>query len=148
MDGLGIRQDEGEITVERMHPDAKLPTRVHPDDVGLDIYSLDTVVLPPTHAVLIPTGIKVRPAEGTWLQIESRSGLASNGISVLGGIIDSKYRGEVKVILVNHTAREYPINAGDKIAQLVERQLVIHEVQEGTLDETERGAKGFGSSGR
>jgi dUTP pyrophosphatase len=145
--GERIRRDYS-VVVERIDPSAKLPTRAHPDDVGLDVYASHATVLAPFRATLVSTGIKIKPADGTWLQVESRSGLASNGISVLGGIIDSKYRGEVKVILVNHTATEYQVSAGDKVAQLVERHLVIHDVLEGTLDETERGANGFGSSGR
>jgi len=148
---LAIERQPGytqQHVVERIHPNAKLPTRNYSDDVGFDIYALDATTLQPHTATLVLTGIKVRPAEATWLQIESRSGLAVQGISAIGGIIDHKYRGEIKVVLVNHTNRQYDVNAGDKIAQLVERLVVAHEVTEGIVDETERGSNGFGSSGR
>jgi len=135
--------------VQRLHPNAKLPTRNYPDDIGLDVYSLEDVTVPAHSVVIVGTGIKIKPADGVWLQGESRSGMAANvGVSLLGGIIDHKYRGEIKIILSNHKDSDYPVRVGDKIAQLVERPILIHEVEEGALDETERGSSGFGSSGR
>lgn len=135
--------------VQKLQPSAKLPTRNYPDDIGLDVYSDEWVKIPANSVVIVKTGIAIKPADGTWLQCESRSGLAGNhGVSVLGGIVDHKYRGEVKIILANHTGSAYEVNRGDKIAQLVERPIMIHAVEEGNLDDTERGGSGFGSSGR
>jgi dUTP pyrophosphatase len=136
------------LIVQKIVPEAQLPTRSHPDDVGLDLYSIESVAIPPLTARKIHTGIKIMPGLGRWMQVESRSGLGEKGISVLGGIIDPSYRGEVGVILVNHTAIQYNVKAGDKIAQMVERPAYYSDVYEGPVDETERGEKGFGSSGR
>jgi dUTP pyrophosphatase len=138
--------------VRRLDDRAKLPTRAHPGDAGLDLYALDDALLEPGERAAVPTGIAVEIPEGQAGLVLPRSGLAArHGIALVNapGLIDAGYRGEVKVLLLN-TDRYSPftIAAGDRIAQLVLVRIEtpeVLEVQELAL--SERGAGGFGSSG-
>jgi deoxyuridine 5''-triphosphate nucleotidohydrolase (dut) len=140
------------LRVARLDTRARLPTRAHPGDAGLDLYALKSAALEPGERASIATGIAVEIPPGHAGLVLPRSGLASrHGISVVNapGLIDSDYRGEVRVLLLN-TDREhrFELSAGDRVAQLV---VVAVEIAEGvevpTLSETVRGAGGFGSSG-
>ncbi len=140
------------LRVARLDERALLPTRAHDGDAGLDLYALDGAVLAPGERASVPTGIAVEIPPGQAGLVLPRSGLAArHGISVVNapGLIDSGYRGEVRVLLLN-TDREQPFElaAGDRIAQLV---LVRVEqptpVEVESLTDTARGAGGFGSSG-
>jgi dUTP pyrophosphatase len=140
------------LRVARLDTRARLPTRVHPGDAGLDLYALKSAALEPGERASIATGIAVEIPPGHAGLVLPRSGLASrHGISVVNapGLIDSDYRGEVRVLLLN-TDREhrFELSAGDRVAQLVVVAVEIAEVVEvPTLSETVRGAGGFGSSG-
>lgn len=118
---------------------------------GMDVLAAEEVVLPPGGRHAVATGLALAIPRGYEIQVRPRSGLAlKHGISVPNtpGTIDSDYRGEVKVILVNHGAEPFAIHRGDRIAQLVLAPVVRAgwiEVRE--LDETARGAGGFGSTG-
>ncbi|NLY67373.1 MAG: dUTP diphosphatase [Tissierellia bacterium] len=120
---------------------------------GMDLYAnIDQpIVLKPLDRVLIPTGLYISVPEGYEAQIRARSGMAlKHGITLANGIgtIDSDYRGEVGVILVNLSNEEYVINKGDRIAQLVIAKYEKIEFEEvDFLDETERGSGGFGHTG-
>lgn len=130
----------------------RLPTRAHDGDAGMDLYASEGLTLSPGVVGVVGTSIAPLIPDGHELQIRPRSGLAfKHGVTVLNapGTLDSPYRGEIKVVLVNHGRRNYTVKAGDRIAQLVFAKVEpceIVEVKE--LPDTERGAGGFGSSGR
>jgi dUTP diphosphatase len=140
------------LRVARLDARARLPTRAHPGDAGLDLYAVDAVVLAPGARASIATGIAVEIPPGHAGLVLPRSGLAArHGISVVNapGLIDADYRGEVRVLLLN-TDREqaFELAAGDRIAQLVVIAVAISDVEEvPALTDTARGAGGFGSSG-
>jgi dUTP pyrophosphatase len=140
------------LRMARLDERARLPTRAHDGDAGLDLYALEDAVLSPGARASVPTGIAVEISPGQAGLVLPRSGLAArHGISVVNapGLIDSGYRGEVRVLLLN-TDREQPfqITAGDRIAQLVLVSVELPELVEvESLSDTPRGAGGFGSSG-
>lgn len=136
--------------VQRLHEDAKLPTKGSIDAAGYDLYSLQTDVVPAGGRVLISTGLAIRVPVGTYGRIAPRSGLAvKHGIDVGAGVCDFDYSGEVRVLLFNHGSASYTVEKGDRIAQMVlekiEHQAVVIEVSE--LPDTVRGCNGFGSTG-
>lgn len=140
------------LKVKRLDPDLPLPSYAHVGDAGLDLLAAENRSLAPLERALVPTGIAVAIPEGFAGFVQPRSGLAlRRGLTFVNtpGLIDSHYRGEIKVIAVNldpnHTLH---IERGEKIAQLVIQRVervVLHEVQE--LEATERGDGGFGSTG-
>lgn len=140
------------VAVRRLDPGLPLPSYAHTGDAGLDLYAADDCTLLPHHRALIATGIAVAIPEGFAGFVQPRSGLAiKQGLSLVNtpGLIDSHYRGEIKVIAINLDA-EKPIHIrrGDKIAQLVVQGVVRVDLQEAEdLDETARGEGGFGSTG-
>jgi dUTP pyrophosphatase len=140
------------LNVARLDERARLPTRAHPGDAGLDLHALQAATLAPGERVSVPTGIAVEIPSGHAGLVLPRSGLADrHGISVVNapGLIDSDYRGELRVLLLN-TDRDEPFSlaAGDRIAQLVIVAVALPEIAEvGALTETARGAGGFGSTG-
>jgi len=141
------------LRVLRLDDRARLPTRAHDGDAGLDLHALDAAVLGPGQRMSVATGIAVEIPSGHAGLVLPRSGLAArHGISVVNapGLIDSGYRGEVRVLLLN-TDRDEPfaIEAGARIAQLVVVAVASAEpIEVSALDDTARGAGGFGSSGR
>jgi dUTP pyrophosphatase len=141
------------LRVVRLHPRATLPARAHPDDAGLDLHALEAATLAPGERASIPTGIAIEIEPGHAGLVLPRSGLAArHGISVVNapGLIDSGYRGELRVLLLNNdSSASFEVEAGDRIAQLVLIAVAIAEPVEVTqLSETPRGVGGFGSSGR
>ena len=142
----------GPIAVKRLDPDLPLPHRAHPEDAGADLYSAEDVTLQPGERALIGTGIAIALPVGTVGLIHPRSGLAAKqGLSIVNtpGTIDAGYRGELKVCLIN-TDRSEPIviTRGMRIAQLVVQRVELASFQEvDELDETIRGAGGYGSTG-
>lgn len=131
-----------------------LPDYATSGSSGVDIraYLEHPITIKPSERILVPTGLFVEIPEGYEIQIRPRSGLAiKQGITCLNtpGTIDADYRGEIKVILINLSAEEHTIQSGDRIAQMVLQKVErIEWVAADTLDETERGAGGFGSTGR
>ncbi len=141
------------IKLKRLDPDLSLPRCAHETDAGCDLYSRIDVVLGPGERILVPTGIEIAIPQGYAGFIQPRSGLAlQHGISIVNspGLIDSGYRGEVSVILINQDAKKtFRVRRGDKICQLVIQKVEKPEFQVvDSLDETERGKGGFGSSGQ
>ncbi|MFZ2512210.1 MAG: dUTP diphosphatase [Gordonia sp. (in: high G+C Gram-positive bacteria)] len=136
----------------RVDPDLPLPQRAHPGDAGIDLYSTSDLELAPGRRQVVGTGIAIALPFGTVGLVHPRSGLAARaGLSIVNspGTIDAGYRGEIKVCLINLDP-EAPIviARGDRIAQLVVQQVALPDVVEVTeLDDTERGAGGYGSSG-
>jgi len=140
------------LEIKRLDPGLPLPSYAHEGDAGMDLYAAADSVLPPGERTLVPTGIAVAVPEGYAGFVQPRSGLAiGRGLSLVNtpGLIDSHYRGEIKVIAINLDPREpISISRGDKIAQFVIQPVVradVHEVD--VLDETVRGEGGFGSTG-
>jgi dUTP pyrophosphatase len=137
-----------QIRVKQTRDYGYMPRYAHPGDAGLDLCAVGKHRVPPLGTVRIPTGIAVAIPEGYQGEVRPRSGLSSKGIHVILGTIDSGYRGEIEVVLFNSTGDFYNVRWGDRIAQLVIMPVVqanFVEVRE--LDETERGADGFGSTG-
>src|ERR1700743_583511 len=141
------------LRVVRLDARATLPARAHPGDAGLDLHALDGATLAPGERASIPTGIAVEIEPGNAGLVLPRSGLAArSGVSVFNarGLIDSGYRGELHVLLLNTDRTEpFELHAGDRIAQLVLIAVAVGEpVEISQLSGSERGAGGFGSSGR
>ena len=130
-----------------------LPEYASPGSAGVDLRAnlAETVTIAPAARALIPTGLQIELPEGFEAQIRSRSGLAlKHGVCVLNspGTIDSDYRGEIKVILINHSDEPYTVNNGDRIAQMVVAKYEKIDFQPvEALSVTERDNGGFGSSG-
>ena len=126
------------------------PVRAHSSDAGLDLRSPFDAVVPAHGSVCIDTGIHMALPTGTFGKLESKSGLhVKHDIVCLGGVIDSSYRGSIVVKLYNMGDTDYTINEGDKIVQLIIQPCLLPSlVLVNSLDETDRGGNGFGSSGR
>jgi dUTP pyrophosphatase len=141
-----------DIRVKRL-PHGKglaLPAYGSEHAVGLDVVSAEDVTLAPGARHPVRTGIAMAIPHGYEVQVRSRSGTAvRNGITCLTGTIDSDYRGELMVVLVNLGGEPFTITRGDRVAQLVPAPVLRARFEEvGTLDETERGLGGFGSTGQ
>lgn len=140
-----------QLRVKRIHEDAKLPLQARAGDAGMDLYSIEELTIAPGEWQLVKTGLQIELPQGTEGQVRPRSGLAlKHGITVLNspGTIDEGYRGEVAIILINHSKVAFTIEKHMRIAQLVVQlvpQVELVEVEE--LSTSERGAQGFGSSG-
>jgi dUTP pyrophosphatase len=141
------------IALKRLREDARLPTRAHGDDAGLDLYAVDACTIGPGERAVVPTGIAIElPGRHAGLVVP-RSGLAAkHGISVVNapGIIDAGYRGEVKVLLLNTDPSEpFEVAPGDRIAQLIVTRVETPDLVEvDELEPSRRSNGGFGSSGR
>jgi len=139
----------GRIKIKRVHKDARLPTRAHEDDAGLDLYSIKTVDFRPGQGGMVPTGVAVAVPPGYVGLIADRSSLGKKGLKTAGGVIDAGYRGEVGVVLWNVSKETFTLRKGDRVAQLLIIPIAVPAVEEVTdLDSTKRGAGGFGSTGR
>ena len=140
------------LSFKRIHPDAVLPSYAHPGDAGMDVRSVEDLVIPAGGRVLVHTGLVAVIPEGYELQVRSRSGLAlKSGVAVLNspGTVDAGYRGEIGVILANFGDGEFAVGKGDRVAQLVAAPVTVAEIFEtDSVDATDRGAGGFGSTGR
>lgn len=158
------------LKIKKLHPDAIIPTRSNSTDSGLDLYSIEKCVLLPNERKLIGCGIAIELPDPTFMksikntngldslvmfiweaQIRPRSGLAAkHGITIVNspGTIDSSYRGEIKVILLNNGDNPFVINKGDRIAQMIVCPIIVPDVEEvDELSNTDRGEGGFGSTG-
>ncbi len=143
------------LKVKKLRNNAVIPKRATPGSAGMDLYACidEEIPLVPGKLAVIPTGIAIElPSKNYMANIYARSGLGvkhgiclSNGV----GVIDSDYRGEVCVGLCNVSDKEYTVTPGERIAQLVIAPVSIMEVEEvQSLDDTQRGAGGFGSTGK
>jgi dUTP pyrophosphatase len=140
-----------ELEITRMRADARLPDRAYVGDAGLDLAACEPVSLSPGERAIVPTGLAVAIPDGYAGFVQPRSGLAArHGVTIVNapGLIDSGYRGEIQVVLLN-TDREqtFTAEAGERIAQLVVLavpEVTLREVEE--LPASERGVRGFGSS--
>ena len=139
------------LEVRRLDPDLPVPSYAHPGDAGIDLYAADTTSIAPGARALIPTGVALAIPEGWVGLVHPRSGLAvEHGVTVLNapGTIDAGYRGEVKVLLVNHGEGAFEVRHGQRVAQLLLVRVGRAEVRDvERLDVTARGDGGFGSTG-
>ena len=138
------------IQILPMSSDATIPTRASDNSAGLDLYASKTTVIEAYNRNLIDTNLKLEMVGGTFGMITGRSGIAWNhGIQIHTGIIDSDYRGELKILAYNTDKNNYVVWKGDRVGQLI---ILSHEKPEirivNTVNETSRGAHGFGSSGK
>lgn len=138
------------INVKLLTDKAKVPTRNTSTDAGLDIFSSETLLIKAGVWKAVGTDISISIPDGYYARIAPRSGLAYKyGIDVFAGVVDSGYRGEIKVILYNAGKSDYLVNLHDKIAQLIIEKCYIWEPQiVDDLDNSTRGERGFGSSGQ
>lgn len=140
-----------EIRLRKVHPNAIVPTYQHEGDSGLDLHAVEAVAIAPKERMLVRTGLAAELPLGTELQIRPRSGLAlKHGITVLNspGTIDSNYRGEIGVILINHGESIFQVEVGMRIAQMVMASIVRPQITiVDQINESSRGTGGFGSTG-
>jgi len=133
----------------KLHAAAQLPTRGSRHAAGLDLYAIEDVTLRAGERAMVRTGLAVVIPRGFYGRVAPRSGLAVNhGLDVLAGVIDSDYRGEIVCALVNHGGAAFELKAGQRMSQLIVEAIITPEPQWAeTLEETARGAGGFGSTG-
>lgn len=144
------------IKIKRLTPTARLPEKAHNDDAGFDIFADEGMIIPAMERRVIKTGISVEmtPLDSeifsSYLRIAPRSGLSvKKGIDVFAGVIDIGYRGEILICLFNSSKEDFEILKGDKIAQMIPTVILKENIQEvDFVDESLRGEKGFGSSGK
>ena len=139
------------LKVKKLREDAVIPSYAHPGDAGMDIFSAEEIDVPPGESRLIHTGIAIELPPSTEAQIRPRSGLAlTNKVTVLNspGTIDEGYRGEVCVIIINHSHDIFHVKKRMKIAQMViQPVLTVSIIESPTLSDSQRGTGGFGSTG-
>mgnify|MGYP001567158588 FL=1 len=139
------------VKVKKLHPEAVIPKYAHKGDAGMDIYSVEELIIPLKERRLIKTGLSFEIPEGYEIQVRPKSGLALNhGLTILNtpGTIDSGYRGEICVILFNTSDKDYQVKKGEKIAQIVLKKVELMDIEEvNELSDSSRGQGGFGSTG-
>ena len=146
---LPVRKSGGQLKCVKLRPNAKLPERGSNGAAGLDLFACDKVEVPAKGQVQISTGIALQIPKGCYARIAPRSGLTiKHLLDIKAGVIDRDYRGDIQVVLYNYGTSDYTIHPGDKVAQLlleVIEEMDVEVVE--SLEETERGIKGFGSTG-
>lgn len=139
------------LLIQKINKKAVVPFYAHEGDAGLDLFSVEEVLIEPMERKLVSTGIRIQLPENTEAQVRPRSGLAlKNGITLLNspGTIDEGYRGEIKVLMINLGEKPFLVEENMKIAQMVIKPVERVQVEEaGELTDTERGEGGFGSTG-
>lgn len=139
------------------HPQAKLPTRANPTDAGLDVYSVESITIEPGKGKLIDTGIAIcmgwqsLTADEAYVALAwDRSGMATkHNLHRFAGVVDTSYRGNLKIWLQNFSSVPYNIEIGDRIAQiLIQKVTLMEPVAVDVLPASNRGESGFGSTGR
>jgi dUTP pyrophosphatase len=145
---MGGNPEVGSIKVQKLNPQARVPSKAHDTDAGFDLYSNKYELILAGETKLIGTGIAMSiPREYSGF-IWDRSSMGVKGLHRFAGVIDSDYRGEIKVCIHNASGEDYTIREGDKVAQLVIQKVPYFFLKEvDSLEDTERGNKGFGSSG-
>ena len=137
------------IKIKKLKDGAKLPKYHHPGDVGMDLYSMETVTIPPMGQQRLWHGFAMEFPEGFAAVVKDKSGIAKSGLHTMGGVFDAGYRGEYNTQLVNLGSEPYTVEEGDKVSQLIIYPVVIAELEEtDTLNESARGEGMFGSTGK
>ena len=138
------------ISIKLLNSDSKIPSKLSQDDAGYDLYTSEDVLIKPMERKLIKTGVSISIPSGYYGHISDRSGMAfRKGAHCLGKIVDSTYRGELGVIILNTDMYEtIKIQKNDRVAQIIFKKYEnVNFVVEKFLDETKRGSSGYGSSG-
>lgn len=138
-----------QLRIKKLHPDAKIPSYAHPGDAGMDVFALESLTLTPGERGLVRTGISLEFPEGYVLLVWDKSGISTkHGIKTLAGVIDSGYRGEIQIGVVNLGQEAFTFEKGNKVAQILVQPIVNAEIQEVEyLADSSRGEDGFGSTG-
>lgn len=138
------------ISVKKIHPEAIIPKRAHKNDAGLDIFCYEDFEIEPDERKSILTGIAIQIPEGYAGLIWEKSSLSHKyGLKLTGGVIDSGYRGEIQIGMINLSKSTFKFEKGHKIAQLLIQKIELPECIEVTnLEDSIRGEKGFGSTGK
>jgi dUTP pyrophosphatase len=148
---MGMEIEKIKVKVKRLHPEAALPAYAHVGrlgDLAADLRSIESIKIEPGQVYAIRTGLAIELPQNYGAVIEDRSGLSLKGLTTLAGVVDSGYRGEIKVVLANVGTETISIRNGERIAQfrIVRRiEAAFEEVER--LSDSERNTKGFGSSG-
>jgi dUTP pyrophosphatase len=150
-----VSEESAVVKVERLRDGAELPRYMSEGAAGMDLFAApeggDEQAIAPGARLLVGTGVAVELPRGLEAQVRPRSGLAlKHGVTVLNapGTVDSDYRGEIKVLLINHGAEPFMLRSGERIAQLVVARVERVRLVEGVLSPTARGAGGYGHTGR
>ena len=138
------------LKFKKTNVDAKLPTKNNESDTGFDVYCVEDKIIPARGSDIVDVGLEFAfISPGYWVKIEGRSGLGfKHSISPHPGIIDSGYRGNAGIKLYNNANTDYEVKSGDRIAQFVVYKNYSVAIEEGDTEESDRGASGFGSSGK
>ena len=137
-----------QLKVKKLAEHARLPSYAHEGDAGMDLFSAEEAILKPLQPYAVPTGISIEIPEGFVGLVWDKSGLALKGIKTMAGVIDSGYRGEIRIVLINLEKSDFKIENGTKIAQLLIQPVARAEILEShELSDTARGHKAFGSTG-
>lgn len=138
------------IKIKKLSNDSILPTYANYDDAGMDFYSLEKIEIKPNQRIQVQTGIAMEIPIGHVGLIWDKSGISHNhGLKTLGGVIDSGYRGEIKIGVINLSDKVYVLEKGHKIAQMIIQEKITPELVEvDDLADSQRGESGFGASGK
>lgn len=138
------------LKIKKLHKDAVIPKYAHKGDAGMDLFSVEEVVISPEERIQIKTGLAFEVPSGYAGLIWDKSGLShKHGLKTLGGVFDAGYRGELLVGMINLSKEKYILEKGHKVAQMVIQKIEHPEIVEvETLSETKRGTGGFGSTGK
>ena len=137
------------IKIKKLKENAKLPSYAHPGDVGMDLYSMETVIIKPGEHCRFFHGFALEFPEGNAAIIMDKSSISKAGLIHMGGVFDAGYRGEYNTHLVNLSDKPYTIEEGDKVSQLIIFPVNIVELEEADiLSESSRGDGAFGSTGK
>lgn len=137
------------LYIKKWNKEAKIPTRAHHDDAGIDLYTSGAHIIGAHQTVSIPIGVGMEIEEGYVGLIWDKSSVGSKGIKTLGGVIDAGYRGEVSVVVHNLNDTPYTFEHGQKVAQILIQKVEFPELEEVTeLSDSKRGTGGFGSTGK
>lgn len=137
------------LKIKKLNQKAIAPNYSYEDDAGFDLFSIEKIVLEPSQRIQVPTGIAMQIPAGHVGLIWDKSGVSHNyGLKTLGGVVDSGYRGEIKIGLVNLSNQKFIIEKGQKVAQMIIQKKETCQIEEvSDLDNSDRGEGGFGSSG-
>jgi len=137
------------IKIKKINSYAIIPKYAHEGDAGFDLCSVEEYILSPGEKEIVKTGLQMEIPEGYFGSIRDRSGMAAkHAIHTLAGVVDSHYRGEVGVVLINLGKEKYEVKKGDRIAQMIIQPVETAKIEEvNELSETKRGEGGFGSTG-
>lgn len=137
------------VQVKKLHAHARVPTRAHKEDAGIDLYACNEHVVQPHQTAMIPIGVAFEIEEGYVGLIWDKSSIGSKSLKTLGGVIDAGYRGEVSVMVHNLLDTPYTFEHGHKVAQMLLQKVELCEIEEVTkLSESIRGTGSFGSTGK